>query len=62
MGLVQALHSAQLSRAECDYEKYLYGFLAQNLLKPSMPECADLAWARVKAARVAALALPAKIR
>ncbi len=54
--LVQALHSAALSQAGFDYEKYLYWFLAQNLLEPAKPEFADLAWARIKAARAEALA------
>ena len=54
--LVQALHSAPLSQAGFDYEKYLYWFLAQNLLEPSKPEFADLAWARITAARAEALA------
>ncbi|MFC3182855.1 capsular polysaccharide export protein, LipB/KpsS family [Cypionkella sinensis] len=54
--LVQALHSATLSHAGFDYEKYLYWFLAQNLLEPAKPEFPDLAWARIKAAQAAALA------
>lgn len=54
--LVRALQTASLSQAEFDYEKYLYWFLAQNLLEPAKPEFADLAWARVKAARAEALA------
>ena len=54
--LVQALHSAPLSQAGFDYEKYLYWFLAQNLLEPAKPEFADLAWARIMAARAETLA------
>lgn len=54
--LVQALHAAPLSQTGFDDEKYLYWFLAQNLLDPAKAEFADLAWARVKAAQVAALA------
>lgn len=54
--LVQALHSAALSQAEFDYEKYLYWFLALNQLEPAKPEFADLAWVRITAARAEALA------
>ncbi|GLS86119.1 hypothetical protein GCM10010873_10930 [Cypionkella aquatica] len=49
--LVQALHSAVQTQAGFDYEKYLFWFLAQQLLEPGKPEFADLAWARVAAAR-----------
>ena len=54
--LTQALHSAPLAQAGFEYEKYLFWFLAQNLLEPAKPEFADLAWARIRAARAGALA------
>lgn len=54
--LVHAVHTAPKAQAEFDYEKYLYWFLAQNLLEPAKPAFAEQAWARVKAAQTAALA------
>ena len=53
---LQALHAAPLSQAGFDYEKYLYWFMAQNLLEPAKPEFPDLVWQRIKAAQAAALA------
>ena len=54
--LVQALHCALLSPAKFYHETYPYWFLAQNMLAPAKPEFADLAWARITAARAEALA------
>lgn len=54
--LTQVLHSAPRAQAGFDYEKYLFWFLAQNLLEPAKPEFADLAWARITAAPAEALA------
>ena len=54
--LMQALHSAPVAQAGFDYEKYLFWFLAQNLLEPAKPEFSDLAWARITAARAETLA------
>ncbi|MDB5658880.1 MAG: hypothetical protein JWS10_1495 [Cypionkella sp.] len=48
--LVQALRNVPMLQVEFDYEKYLYWFLALNLLEPAKLEFADLAWARVKTA------------
>jgi hypothetical protein len=53
---VQALHCALLSPATFYHETYPYWFLAQNMLAPAKPEFADLAWARITAARAEALA------
>lgn len=47
--LVQALHVAAQVQAGFAFEKYLYWFLAQQLLEPAKPEFADRVWARVMA-------------
>lgn len=49
--LVQALQDAPQALAGFAYQRYLYWFLAQHLLEPAKPEFADLAWARIVAAR-----------